>query len=75
MKADLKRELVFLISLVIFIISSLSAVTYFNSSGIFDADIIYINDDKLPYNVILGLETQVESDLDYNIEIIYKKKI
>lgn len=59
---------------IIFIISSLSAVSYFSSEDVFNAEISYVNNLKMPYSVILNVETLVEDNLDYSVEIIYPKE-
>ncbi len=56
------------------LVGTISAVTYLNSNGVFDASVIYVNDMKLPYSVIIGLENNVNSELKYNIEVIYIKE-
>ena len=60
--------------LLIIIISSISAITYFNSEDIFDAKVTYINNQKIPYSIILNLKNKINQDLDYSVEILYSKK-
>ncbi len=64
----------FLALFVLFLVSSLSAVTYLTSDGIFDAKITYVNNVKAPYSVILEIENHVDDELDLEIEIVYEKE-
>ena len=68
-----KVDLWFIGIFMLFLISSMSAVTYFNSNGVFDAKITYVNNVKAPYSVILDIENTVGEKLDYDVELIYKR--
>lgn len=57
----------------IILISGLSAINYFNSNSLFDAKITYVNNQKAPYSIILEIENKLTVDLDYDIELIYKR--
>lgn len=58
----------------IFIISSLSAISYLSSDGIFDAKITYINNEKIPYSVLVEVENNVGEELELDFEILYGKE-
>lgn len=72
-KSFFEREGFLLLLFLIFLITSLSAVTYLSSEGVFDAKITYVNNVKLPYSVILSVEGLVDQKINYEIEVIYDK--
>ena len=74
MNAYYKRDIVFLILFIVFLVGSLSAVTYLNSSDVFDASIFYVNNEKSPYYVIVNVEDKVDKSLNYEVEVVYGKQ-
>lgn len=74
MSPNYKREVVFLVFLVLFLLGSLSAVTYLNSSDMFIASVFHVNNEKTPYYVIINLENKIEGSIDYEIEVLYGKQ-
>lgn len=57
----------------IFLVSGLSAINYFNSNSLFDSKITYVNNQKSPYSIILEIENKIPVELDYEVEVIYKR--
>jgi len=74
MKLEIRIQWAFVLVFSIVLVSSISAVTYFSSKGVFDAQITYVNDQKLPHSIILNLDSKVEDSLEYDIEVIYKRE-
>jgi hypothetical protein len=64
---------VFLLSLFL-VFSSFFAITYLSSETVFDAKIMYVNTEKLPYSVLLEVHKLVPEPLDVEIEIVYDKQ-
>lgn len=65
------------ITLLIFIsllVGSMTAITYFSNEGIFNAEIVYVNNIKTPYSVILNIENLVDEDLYFDVEIVHLKQ-
>lgn len=74
MSPNYKREVVFMLLLMLFLVGSLSAVTYLKSSEVFEASVFYVNNEKTPYYVLINLENKVEGSVDYEIEVLYGKQ-
>jgi hypothetical protein len=64
-----------IVFILVILISSISAITYYNSKPIFDANIMYVNNVKQPYYVILEIKNKNLENLKYNVEILYKNKV
>lgn len=63
------------ITIILFLLfSTISAINYFSSKDVFDANISYVNNQKLPYSVILNIDNLVDKPLNYNIEVINVKQ-
>jgi len=73
MKTFLRENLLFLIGFLLFLVGSLSAVTYLNSSKVFDAKVQYVNSDKFPYYVIVEINKKAKSSIDLNFEVLLDK--
>ncbi len=55
------------------IISGIFSVNYFNSKGVFDAKVSYVNNFKSPYSAIISFDNKVNEELEFNVEIVYKR--
>lgn len=74
MKNTQKIGIVLWFFALVFTIIPIFAVNYEDSKGVFDASIFYVNDQKLPYSIIINLEGKENVNLDYEIEVITHKK-
>jgi hypothetical protein len=73
-KFKLAGDFGFLVFFILFLVSSMFAVTYLTSEDVFDAKISYVNDQKLPYSIILQIDNKVYDEIEFDVEIIFKKE-
>lgn len=60
--------------MLVFMLNPIFAVKYQDSKNVFDASISYVNDQKLPYSVIVNMNPKVGSEITYEVEILYGKE-
>ncbi len=61
-----------IVFIMLLLLSSISAIKYFDSEDVFNTQISSVNTDN-KYSIDLELETLVSEPLDYEIEILYKR--
>jgi hypothetical protein len=77
MLKNLKRHqfvfVLFLLFITVFSIFSTIAININSSNSIFNTDIIHINEEKLPYSVLISYTNKVGIPLEYEAEIIHER--
>jgi hypothetical protein len=64
-----------IVFILIVLVSTISAISYFSSDDVFDAKVLYVNNLKNPYSVIISIDSKLESELKYDVEILYKNNL
>ena len=72
MKFKIFEDWTTVLFIMIILVSTISAITYFDSDALFNAEIISVNADG-KFSVDLQIENLMAENLDYDIEVIYKR--